>query len=72
VSELYELIPNRGGPWNKSPLWQPLTEEKKLQILSINYKKYLNVDKKILKKYLYKTIKLKTLINEFKIKNVLS
>jgi len=72
VSELYELIPNRGGPWGRGPAWKSLTEEKKLQILSINYKKYLNVDKKILKKYLYKTIKLKTLINEFKIKNVLS
>jgi hypothetical protein len=72
VSDLYELIPNRGGPWGRGPAWKPLTEEKKLQILSIDYKKYLNVDKKILKKYMYKTIKLKTLINEFKLKNVLS
>lgn len=73
VSELYELIPNRGGPWSWGPVvWEPLTEKKKLQILSINYKKYLNVDKKILKKYLYKTVELKTLIEEFKIKNVLS
>ena len=72
VEELYELIPNRNGPWTNGPPWKALTEEKKLQILSINYEKYINIDRKILKKYLYKTIKLKTLIKEFKIKNALS
>lgn len=72
VEELYDLIPNRDGPWTNGPAWEPLTEEKRLQILSIDHEKYLNVDRKILQEYLYKIIKLKTLIKKFKIKNVLS
>lgn len=67
VSELFELIPNRGGPWNNGPVWEPLTEEKKLQILSIDYKKYIEVDEKIIKKYMNQSVKLEKLIKEFKI-----
>ena len=65
VSELYNLIPNRDGPTNGMP-WKPLTEEDRLKILSINYKKYIDVDKKLIKKYINQTVKLKDLIKELK------
>jgi len=66
VSELYNLIPNRDGPANTSLPWKPLTEEDRLKILSINYKKYIDVDKKLIKKYINRTVKLKNLIKELK------
>jgi hypothetical protein len=66
VSALYNLIPERDGPWCNGPPWKPLTKEKKLKILSIDYKKYIDVDKKIIKKYMNQTVKLKELIKEFK------
>lgn len=67
VLELYELIPNRDGPWteNNKP-WKPITREEKNKILSIEYKKYIEIDKKIIKKYINRSVELKSLIREFK------
>jgi hypothetical protein len=68
VKELYELIPNRDGPWTGNPRpWKTITQEEKDKILSIKHKKYIDVDEKIIKKYLNKSVKLEKLIKEFKI-----
>lgn len=67
VDELYSLLPNRHGPWtgNSNP-WKPMTQEERKKILSIEHKKYVEVDKKIIKKYMKKSVALKTIIKEFK------
>jgi len=67
VDDLYHLIPNRDGPWtgNANP-WKAITQKDKDKILSIKHKKYIEVDKKIIKKYMNKSIKLKKIIEEFK------
>jgi hypothetical protein len=68
VRELYSLIPNRSGPWtdNLGP-WKTITQEEKDKILSIEHKKYIEVDEKIIKKYMNQSVKLEKLIREFKI-----
>ena len=68
VDELYRLIPNRDGPWagNVKP-WTAMTKEEKQHILSIQHERYVDVDKKIIKKYMNKSIALKKIIQEFKI-----
>ena len=67
VDELYSLLPNRDGPWtgNSNP-WKSMTQEEREKILSIEHKKYVEVDKKIIKKYMNKSVKLKKIIEEFK------
>jgi hypothetical protein len=68
VLELYNLIPNRDGPWtNNLKLWKSITQKEKDKILSIEHKKYIEVDEKIIKKYMNRTVKLEKLIKEFKI-----
>jgi len=68
VKELYELIPNRDGPWTGNPiLWKSITQKEKDKILSIDHKKYIEVDEKIIKKYMNQSVKLGKLIREFKI-----
>lgn len=66
VSDLYKLIPNRSGPWNHGPKWTPLTKKDKSKICEINYEKYVNVDLKIIEKYVNKRVRLETIIKEFK------
>ena len=71
VDEIYNLVPTRGGPWNCNPLpWNPLSSEDKKMIMSINYKKFTDIDYKILYPYMNKSIELGKVIKE--IKNVLS
>lgn len=66
--ELYNLIPNRDGPWTDNPSpWRAITREEKGKILSIKHKKYIEVDNKIIKKYMNRSVELKKLIKEFKI-----
>lgn len=68
VLELFNLIPNRDGPWNDNPNpWKPITEKQRNKILSIEHKKYIEVDEKIIKKYMNKSVELKKIIKEFKI-----
>jgi len=68
VLELLNLIPNRDGPWTNNPNpWKTITQEEKNKILSIKHKKYIDVDKKIIKKYMNKSVELGKLIREFKI-----
>jgi len=68
VLELYNLIPNRDGPWtNNLTPWKTITREEKNKILSIKHKKYIDVDEKIIKKYMNKSVELEKLIKEFKI-----
>lgn len=68
VEELYKLVPNRYGPWYRNPLpWKKITQLEKDKILSIDHKKYIEVDEKIMKKYLKKNVSLKKIIQEFKI-----
>jgi hypothetical protein len=68
VSELYNLISNRDGPWTNSPTpWKTITQEEKDKILSIKHKKYIDVDEKIIKKYMNRSVELEKLIKEFKI-----
>jgi len=71
VNEAYDLVPVRGGPWDGNPLpWFPLTDEDRKMIMSINYKKFTDMDYKILYPYMNKSVKLDKIIK--KIKNVLS
>jgi hypothetical protein len=71
VDEIYDLVPIRGGPWDSNPLpWTPLSNEDKKIIMSINYKKFTDMDYKILYPYMNKSIELGKLVKE--IKNVLS
>ena len=68
VSELYNLIPNRDGPWtNNLTPWRAITQKDKDKILSIKHKKYIEVDNKIIKKYMNQSVELEKLIKEFKI-----
>jgi hypothetical protein len=68
VSELYNIIPNRDGPWINNPkLWHPITEKEKNKILSIENKKYIEIDEKIIKKYMNRSVELEKIIREFKI-----
>jgi hypothetical protein len=68
VIELLDLIPNRGGPWTDNPrLWKTITQEEKDKILSIEHKKYIDIDEKIIKKYMNQSVELEKLIKEFKI-----
>jgi len=68
VSELYNIIPNRDGPWINNPKpWHPITEKEKNKILSIENKKYIEVDEKIIKKYMNQSVELEKIIREFKI-----
>ena len=68
VTELYALIPNRDGPWTDNPRpWKTITQEEEDKILSIEHKKYIDIDKKIIKKYMNQSVELEKLIKEFKI-----
>ena len=68
VLELYKLIPNRDGPWTGNPTpWKAITQKDKDKILSIKHKKYIEVDNKIIKKYMNQSVELEKLIKEFKI-----
>jgi hypothetical protein len=68
VTELYELIPNRDGPWTGHiNTWKAISQEEKNKILSIEHKKYIEVDEKIIKKYMNQSVELEKLIKEFKI-----
>ena len=68
VLELLRLIPNRDGPWtdNLTP-WRAITQTDKDKILSIKHKKYIEVDNKIIKKYMNRSVELEKLIKEFKV-----
>jgi hypothetical protein len=61
VNDLYKLIPTRGGPPVKK-----LTGARKKKILSINNKMYVDVDYKLMNKYLGQTVGLEKIIKEFK------
>jgi hypothetical protein len=68
VSEAYNLVPVRGGPWDgelKGP-WKPLSDDDKVKISKIKHSAYVDVDKKIIKKYIGKKVDLKQIIKEFK------
>jgi len=68
VLELLGLIPNRDGPWTNNPTpWRAITQKDKDKILSIKHKKYVEVDNKIIKKYMNQSVELGKLIKEFKI-----
>jgi hypothetical protein len=68
VDELLHLIPNRDGPWkgNAKP-WKAMTQEEKQQILSIQHERYVDIDKKIIEKYMNSSVELKKIVQEFKI-----
>ena len=61
VEELYNYIPNRD-----TPRIQKLSNARKEKILSIEHQKYIEDDQKLLFRYLGKTVKLKTIIEEFR------
>ena len=61
VDELYKLIPTRKGPPIKK-----LTDARKKKILSINNNMYVDVDYKLMNKYLGQTVELEKIIKEFK------
>lgn len=61
VDQLYESVPNRDGP-----LINKLDNNRKKQILSINNKTYVDVDYKLIGKYIEQTVELEKIIREFK------
>ena len=61
VDELYDLIPTRGGPSIKI-----LSADRKEQILSIDNNAYVNMDYKLMDKYIGQTVELEKIIKEFK------
>lgn len=68
VDELYNLIPYRDGPWTANPYpWKSMTQKEKDQILSIKHKKYIDVDLKLIKKYMNKSVDLKKIIKQLKL-----
>lgn len=68
VEDLLKLIPNRDGPWKNNPIqWKPISQEQRHKILSITHKKYVEVDEKIIQKYMNQSIDLTKIIKEFKI-----
>lgn len=61
VDELYNMIPNRDGPRiNK------LDNNRKKQILSINNKTYVDIDYKLIGKYMGQIVNLEKIIKEFR------
>jgi hypothetical protein len=68
VLELLNLIPTRDGPWTNNPTpWRAMTQKDRDKILSIKHKKYIEIDNKIIKKYMNQSVELEKLIKEFKI-----
>ena len=61
VTELYNLIPNRDVPEIKK-----LYAERKQKILSINHKKYIEADQRLIYRYMDQTVELKKIIEEFR------
>lgn len=61
INELYDLIPNRNKPFVNA-----LDKHRKKQILSINNKAYIDIDRSLMKKYMERNIKLEKIIKEFK------
>jgi hypothetical protein len=67
VKEVYELVPLRDGPWTKNPIpWIKLTRQQEEQIKSLNYKKFIGIDYKILNKYMNQKICLSKIVREIK------
>ena len=67
VEEVYDLVPMRDGPWTKNPIpWITLLQQQKDQIKSLDYKKFTDIDYKILYKYMNKKIRLDKIIKEIK------
>lgn len=55
VDEVYNLVPLRSGPWSNHPLpWKPLVDKDRKIIMTINYKKFTDIDYKILYPYINK------------------
>lgn len=61
IVKLYDMIPNRDGPDIIA-----IDEDRKKRISLINNRMYTEVDHKLMKKYIGKTIQLEQLIREFK------
>lgn len=71
-TELFDLIPNRDGPWNKKPkLWNPNNRDLDM-IRSISNEQYTKQDNLLIKKYMFKQIKITELVTDPEIKNALS
>lgn len=73
VDRLYDLIPNRDGPWTENPrTWTPLTELRRNQILSIDINKYVKHDELLIDKYMDTTVELNSIFTDKDFKDVLS
>lgn len=73
--ELFDLIPDREGPWsgkNNTKPWIELTVARKNIIMSISHNDYTKYDYLLMKKYMYKTIKLQDIIRDKEIKDAVS
>jgi len=67
VKEVYNLVSLREGPWTKNPTpWITLTQQQEEQIKSLDYKKFTDIDYKILNKYMNKKTQLAKIIKEIK------
>lgn len=61
IESLYKLIPNRDAPAIKK-----MDDERKEKILSIDNRKYVNVDRALMEKYILQTVKIESIIKEFR------
>ena len=67
VKEVYDLVPLREGPWTRNPIpWIKLTKQQEEQIISLDYKKFTDVDYKIINEHMDEKIQLSKIINKIK------
>jgi hypothetical protein len=67
VKEVYDLIPLREGPWTGNIIpWEDVSKEEADEIKKINYKKFTDIDYKILNKYMNIELPLSIIISEIK------
>lgn len=73
VDRLYEVIPNRDGPWTENPKpWIPLSPQRYDTIMSVSHKNYVRQDQILIDKYLGRTTDIDTIMTDSEFKDVLS
>jgi hypothetical protein len=67
IKEAYDLVPWRDGPWTKNPIpWIRLTKQQEEQIKILDYKKFTDIDYKIINERMNEKIQLSKIIKEIK------
>ena len=73
VDRLYEIIPNRDGPWTQnSKPWVPLSQERYDTIMSMSHNNYVRQDQVLIDKYMGHTVDMDSIMADKEFKDVLS